>query len=64
MKSMIQFSLRNKFAIWLLTVIVTAVGLYSGLTMKQETIPNIDVPYLSVTAVYPGAAPEGVVEEI
>ncbi|MGG3454621.1 MMPL family transporter [Paenibacillus timonensis] len=64
MKSIIQFSLRNKFAIWLLTVIVTAVGLYSGLTMKQETIPNIDVPYLSVTAVYPGAAPEGVVEEI
>lgn len=64
MKSIIQFSLRNKFAIWLLTIIVTAVGLYSGLTMKQETIPNIDVPYLSVTAVYPGAAPEGVVEEI
>lgn len=64
MKSIIQFSLRNKFAIWLLTVIVTAMGLYSGLTMKQETIPNINVPYLSVTAVYPGAAPEGVVEEI
>ncbi|MFD1179535.1 efflux RND transporter permease subunit [Paenibacillus puldeungensis] len=64
MKSIIQFSLRNKFAIWLLTIIVTAVGLYSGLTMKQETIPNINVPYLSVTAVYPGAAPEGVVQDI
>lgn len=64
MKSLIQFSLRNKFAIWLLTIIVTVVGLYSGLTMKQETIPNINVPYLSVTAVYPGAAPEGVVQDI
>ncbi|MGG6313402.1 efflux RND transporter permease subunit [Paenibacillus macerans] len=64
MKSIIQFSLRNKFAVWLLTVIVTAVGLFSGLTMKQETIPNIDVPYLSVTAIYPGAAPEGVVEDV
>lgn len=64
MKSIIQFSLRNKFAVWLLTIIVTAVGLYSGLTMKQETIPNINVPYLSVTAVYPGAAPEGVVQDI
>ncbi|MNZ31673.1 Multidrug resistance protein MdtB [compost metagenome] len=64
MKGTIQFSLRNKFAIWLLTIIVTAVGLYSGLTMKQESIPNINVPYLSITAVYPGAAPEAVVQEV
>lgn len=64
MKNLIQFSLRNKFAIWLLTIIVTAVGIYSGLTMKQETIPNINVPFLSVTAIYPGAAPEGVRKDI
>lgn len=64
MKGIIQFSLRNKFAVWLLTIIVTFGGLYSGLTMKQETIPNINVPFLSVTAVYPGAAPEGVVQDV
>lgn len=64
MKSLIQFSLKNKFAIWLLTIIVTAVGLYSGLTMKQEILPNINVPYLNITTVYPGAAPEGVVKDI
>lgn len=64
MKGIIQFSLRNKFAVWLLTIIVTVVGLYSGLTMKQESIPNINVPYLSITAVYPGAAPEAVVQEV
>ncbi|USB32916.1 efflux RND transporter permease subunit [Paenibacillus sp. YPG26] len=64
MKGIINFSLRNKFAIWLLTIIVVAAGLYSGLTMKQETIPNINVPYLSISAVYPGAAPENVVDEI
>lgn len=64
MKGIINFSLRNKFAVWLLTIIVVAAGLYSGLTMKQETIPNINVPYLSISAVYPGAAPENVVEEI
>lgn len=64
MKSLIQFSIRNKFAVWLLTIIVTVIGLYSGLTMKQETIPNINVPYLSVVAVYPGAAPEGVVQDV
>ncbi|MDH6673125.1 multidrug efflux pump subunit AcrB [Paenibacillus sp. LBL] len=64
MKGIINFSLRNKFAIWLLTIIVSFGGLYSGLTMKQETIPDINVPFLSVTAIYPGAAPEGVVEDI
>ncbi|MBA9085684.1 multidrug efflux pump subunit AcrB [Fontibacillus solani] len=32
--------------------------------MKQESIPNINVPYLSITAVYPGAAPEAVVQEV
>lgn len=64
MKSIINFSLNNKFAIWILTIIVTAAGLFAGVSMKQETIPNISIPFLNVIAVYPGAAPEGVVEDI
>lgn len=64
MKSLINFSLRNKFAIWLLTIIIVFAGLYSALTMKQETLPNISIPYLSVTTIYPGAAPEGVVNDV
>ncbi|WP_238651220.1 efflux RND transporter permease subunit [Paenibacillus piscarius] len=64
MKSLINFSLRNKFAIWLLTIIIVFAGLYSGMTMKQETLPNISIPYLSITTIYPGAAPEGVVNEV
>ncbi|MNB82325.1 Swarming motility protein SwrC [compost metagenome] len=64
MKSIINFSLRNKFAIWLLTLIVVFAGLYSGLTMKQETLPNISIPYLNITTIYPGAAPEGVVNDV
>ncbi|WP_438492951.1 efflux RND transporter permease subunit [Paenibacillus sp. IHBB 3054] len=64
MKSLINFSLKNKFAIWLLTIIIVFAGLYSGLTMKQETLPNISIPYLSVTTIYPGAAPEGVVNDV
>ncbi|MDF9840068.1 MULTISPECIES: efflux RND transporter permease subunit [unclassified Paenibacillus] len=64
MKSLIQFSLKNKFAVWLLTIIIVFAGLYSGLTMKQETLPNISIPYLSVTTIYPGAAPEAVVNDV
>ncbi|APO42687.1 Swarming motility protein SwrC [Paenibacillus xylanexedens] len=64
MKGIINFSLNNKFAIWILTIIISFAGLYSGLTMKQETIPNINVPFLNVTAIDPGAAPEGIVEDV
>jgi HAE1 family hydrophobic/amphiphilic exporter-1 len=56
--------LNNRFAILILTVIVTVAGLYAGLNMKQETLPNLEVPYLQITAVYPGAAPEEIVESI
>ena len=64
MKGIIQFSLNNKFALWILTLIVTVAGLYSGFTMKMETIPNINVPILSITTVYPGATPEEVLDKV
>ncbi|MDW7617031.1 efflux RND transporter permease subunit [Peribacillus simplex] len=64
MNSIIKFSLKNKLAIWLLTIIIVAAGLYSGLNMKQETIPNISTPLISISTVYPGAAPEEVAEKL
>jgi len=64
MRGIIRFSLNNRFAILILTVIVTVAGLYAGLNMKQETLPNLEVPYLQITAVYPGAAPEEIVDSI
>ncbi|HEY8530561.1 MAG TPA: efflux RND transporter permease subunit [Paenibacillaceae bacterium] len=64
MRSVIRFSLDNKFALLLMTLIVAAAGIYSGLNMKRESIPDISLPYLSVTTVYPGASPETVVERV
>lgn len=64
MKKFIDFSLNNKFAIWILTVIVIVTGLYSGLHMKQEMMPNINLPNLSVITTYPGAAPDEVAENV
>ncbi|MBO1001013.1 efflux RND transporter permease subunit [Bacillus sp. SD075] len=64
MNSVIKFSLKNKLAIWLLTIIIVAAGLYSGLNMKQETIPNISTPLISISTVYPGAAPEEVADKL
>ncbi|MGZ4161649.1 MAG: efflux RND transporter permease subunit, partial [Neobacillus sp.] len=64
MNRIINFSLKNKFAVWLITIIITAAGLYSGLHMKLETLPDITIPVVTVTTVYPGAAPEEVAQKI
>lgn len=64
MRKWIRFSLDNKFALLWMTLIVIIAGIYSGLTMKRENIPDISLPYLAVTTVYPGASPESVMEEI
>ncbi|RDI42299.1 efflux RND transporter permease subunit [Falsibacillus pallidus] len=64
MNSIINFSLKNKFAIWLITMIIAAAGLYSGFNMKLETIPNITTPIITVTTVYPGATPSEVADKI
>ncbi|MCX7570020.1 efflux RND transporter permease subunit [Tumebacillus sp. DT12] len=64
MRGIINFSLNNKFALWILTIIVTVAGLYAGINMKQEIMPNLDVPILAVSTVYPGASPEEVAEQI
>jgi len=64
LKSIIRFSLNNKFALWILTLLVLFAGLYSGMNMKMETLPDITVPIVSVTTVLPGAAPEEVMEKL
>lgn len=64
MNSIINFTLKNKLAVWLITIIVVVAGLYSGLKMKLESIPDISIPVLSVTTVYPGATPEQVDDQV
>lgn len=64
MNSIIKFSLKNKLAIWLLTIIIVIAGLYSGLNMKQETLPNISTPVINISTVYPGASPDEISKKI
>ncbi|NRD77820.1 efflux RND transporter permease subunit [Bacillus sp. BRMEA1] len=64
MRHIIQFSISNKFALWLLTLIVVAAGIYSSMNMKMETLPNITLPVITVTTVDPGATPQEVDDEV
>nr|WP_255723406.1 efflux RND transporter permease subunit [Sporosarcina sp. ACRSL] len=63
-KGLVNFVLKNKLAVWLLTIIITVSGVYSATQMKTETLPDISIPYLMVMGVYPGATPEQVMEEV
>ncbi len=47
-----------------MTLIVTGAGIYAGMNMKMETIPNIDAPIMLITASDPGAAPEEVENKV
>jgi HAE1 family hydrophobic/amphiphilic exporter-1 len=64
MNSIINFVLKNKFAVWLLTIVITVAGITSGLQMKLETIPDITIPVITTTTVYPGATPDQVVNSL
>ena len=64
MNSIINFVMKNKLAVWLLTLIITATGIYSATKMNLETIPDITIPIVSVTTIYPGATPDQVVNEL
>lgn len=61
---LVNFVVKNKLAVWLLTIIITVSGIYSGTRMKTETIPNISIPYLMVMGVYPGATPAKVMNDV
>lgn len=64
MRKIINFSLNNKFALWILILIVLVAGLYSSLNMKMETLPNITLPVITVNTVDPGATPQDVDKQV
>lgn len=64
MKGLVNFVLKNKLAVWLLTIIIVVSGIYSGTRMKSETLPDISIPFLMVMDVYPGATPEEVMTDV
>ncbi|MFX3673598.1 MAG: efflux RND transporter permease subunit [Paenisporosarcina sp.] len=64
MNHIINFVLKNKFAVWLMTIVITVAGITAGLQMKLETIPDITIPVVTVTTAYPGATPDQVVNEL
>ncbi|ANZ32742.1 efflux RND transporter permease subunit [Staphylococcus carnosus] len=61
---LLKFSLGNKFAIFLMVVLVILGGVYSSMKMRLEMLPDVEEPMISVNTVMPGATPETVQDEI
>lgn len=64
LRNFVNFVIKNKLAVWILTIVVIISGMYSGSRMKTEILPDISIPFLVVTDVYPGATAEQVMEDI
>jgi HAE1 family hydrophobic/amphiphilic exporter-1 len=57
-------SLKNRALIALVTIVVAIFGGLALVNLKQELIPSIEFPQLSVVTTYPGASPEVVSNDV
>lgn len=55
-----SWSVDNRTAIYLITIIITLFGLYKFNTLPKEQFPDIAVPTISVTTVYVGNSPRDI----
>lgn len=64
MRFFTHFSLRNPVAVVILVLLIAVGGILSSLQLKEELMPNISVPIVSVVTTYPGATPQQVATDI
>ena len=64
MSGLTRFSLANRTVVLLLAFLIFVTGLASAASLKQETIPSTDWPASTIIAIYPGASPSSVEQEV
>ncbi|MDD6337612.1 MAG: efflux RND transporter permease subunit [Lentisphaeria bacterium] len=53
-----QFSIRRKIAMTCIILMLAILGVFAYSKIGIDLLPKFDVPYVQVTAIYPGASPE------
>ncbi len=53
-----RWPINNRTSIYVLTIIITAIGLISYLNLPKEQFPEVKFPQIIVQTVYPGTSPE------
>ena len=64
MSNLAVLSLKNRALIALVTIVVAIFGGLALVSLKQELIPSIEFPQLSIVTTYPGASPEVVNNDV
>ena len=55
-----RYSIKNFMAVYALVVIIIVVGSYSYIKLPRESSPDITIPFVIVSTVYPGVAPSDI----
>lgn len=50
-------SIDNRTTVYLLTVLITVIGVYSYLILPKESFPEVEIPIFNVVTIYAGASP-------
>lgn len=58
MKAFLRFLIERSLVVNLVTIFVTALGLYAAFTINREAFPNVNLDVIQVDTIYPGATPE------
>lgn len=64
MSRLAVLSLRNRALIALITIVAAVFGGLALTNLKQELIPSIEFPQLSILSTYPGASPDVVANDV
>lgn len=64
MSKLAVLSLKNKALIALITIVAAIFGGYALTSLKQELIPEIQLPQLAIITTYPGASPDVVDSDV
>ena len=59
-----RVSIYQRWLTLLIAAVLIGVSIYATLRLKQEMIPDIELPMTTVIAVYPGASPDEVMNEV
>ncbi|MDZ7807958.1 MAG: efflux RND transporter permease subunit [Gracilimonas sp.] len=52
-----SLAINNRTTVYLLTVLITIIGIYSYITLPKESFPEVEIPIFNVVTVYAGASP-------
>lgn len=52
-----SLSINNRTTVYLLTVLITVIGVYSYLILPKESFPEVEIPIFNVVTIYAGASP-------